>query len=151
MRKSQPKEEAPLVVAVPSLTPEFALWNPATHTLSKVYGGNLSENSLYIKGTMPKNFRMAAEDCSYEHEYLPYPLPEHIEEVVLDENPELKLVITNCQQIEVNPKAEAKTCKVIEHPAAWFAKAKKLHHKQHRSDANQLFLFPPPQEMRAAG
>lgn len=150
MRKVQPKEGAPLVVAVPSLMPEFALWNPATHTLSKVYGGNLSENSLYIAGTMPKSFRMAAEDCSYENELVLRPLPASIEEVVLSENPDLKLVITNCQQIEVQPKAPAKACKVIEHPAAWFAKAKKLHTSK-RKDDNQLLLFPPPEDLRAAG
>lgn len=128
MKKApQPKEDAPrteMVVAVPSLTPEFALYNSATGSLQKVYGGNTCEQSVYLDGIMPKVFRMAAEDGSYEHELILEPLPNTIEELVLAENPECRLVITNAKvmQIAVAETAQAE-CTIIETP---YAKAVRL-------------------------
>ena len=124
------------VVAVQSLTPEFALWNSATRELKRVYGGNLCENSVYTDGVMPKLFRMAAEDESYHNELILSPLPATIDEVVLSENPECKLVILNAETLELPAvKPEKPGCKVITHPAVF-------DRPQPQKTAKILPLFP---------
>jgi hypothetical protein len=133
-------EPRPMAVAVPNLIPQFAVWNSKTKTMEPVYGGNVNENSVYIRGAMPKVFRMAAEEGNYENELIFQPLPDNIEEIPLSEYPECKLLITNCKLFELpEAKPEPESCKVIEHPAAWFARAKKLHRTRNKDD-NQLWL-----------
>lgn len=140
MKKALQPQRVPqpqMVVAVPSLTPEYALWNTATGEVKRVYGGNSCENSVYVDGIMPKLFRMAAEDGSYEHEQIFAPLPDNIEEVVLAESPECKLLITSYQLLpapEVKQEP-VKMGKVIKHPAV-FA------HPAQQKTATVLPLFP---------
>ena len=138
MKKApQPLDDAPrLVVAVPSLTPEFALWNTGTGELKRVYGGNTCENSVYTDGIMPKMFRIAAEDESYHNELILAPLPSTIEETVLAESPECKLVILNAETLELPAvRPEKPGCKVITHPAVF-------ERPQPQKTAKILPLFP---------
>ena len=153
--KKHLNEDAPrLVVAVPSLQPEFALYNTATGELKRVYGGNVCENSVYTDGIMPKAFRLAAEDESYQNELILSPLPAEIEETVLSESPECKLVITGYKLLEIQEQEEQPGCRVLRHPAAptpeeqadqlyFDLQVQKLAKKAKRCTAkNQLFLFP---------
>lgn len=113
--KDAPKlKDAPLVVAVQSLTPEYLLWNTVENTLKRVYGGNLYANSVYTIGSMPPAFRVAAEDGSFENELLFRPLPSGIEEVDLTENPECRLIISNCEVMPMPEVKEPKGCVVRE-------------------------------------
>lgn len=140
-KASQHHEDAPrLVVAVPSITPIYALWNSETNELKRVYGGNLCENSVYVAGQMPKGFRMAAEDGSDGNELILSPLPNTIEEVVLNESPECQLVILNYTLIEKPEPKQKPGCKVIQHPAAPAAlevKKEKSFKKKNRRLARQ--------------
>lgn len=143
-----------LVVAVPSITPVFALWNSETNQLKRVYGGNVCENSVYTDGTMPKLFRMAAEEDNYHNELILHPLPNTIEEVALNESPECQLVILNFKTLELPEEEETPGCRILRHPAAPTAedlaeqlyfekKVAELAKKARRChDKKQLFLFP---------
>lgn len=149
-----PKPAAPnMAVSVPSLTPEFGLLclQPVDRytrgQIRPVYGGNMAENSIYTNGTTSKHRRSAADFEQYESELIIQPLPDLIEEINPEDYPgTYQLIITNGKVIELpEAKPEPETCKVIEHPAAWFARAKK--HKVKHKDDNQLFLFHPSDEV----
>lgn len=129
-----------MVVAVQSLTPKMHLWNAAKAELTPVIGGNLEHNSVYIHGSMPKEFRMAAEEQAFESELIFGPLPATIEEVPLDEYPECELVITNCRMVILPDLTPKKVLPVVrEHPATKELKAKK---KAEKSYCKVLPLFP---------
>lgn len=151
----EPALQPEFVVAVPSLMPEFAVWNAATQELKTVYGGNIAENSVYVAGDMPLSFRIAAEEESFENELIIHPLPRTIEELVLSENPECQLVIAKGKLIElpfVEPKVK-QGCIILKHPAVPDAyqeferiyfkkKAHELKKKAARNkDPNQLFML----------
>ena len=128
MKKAPQHEDAPrLVVAVPSLTPQWFLWNTQTGEVKEIIGGNLAEESVYTKGPMPKNFRLAAEDESYHNEIIFRPLPATIEETLLPESPECKVVLMNCKPVQIPEVKPLKTaCVVRELPATTEYKAAKM-------------------------
>lgn len=167
--KPQPKtkkEENPLpenfMVAVTSLQPEFGLLclqpeggYPAG-IIRPVYGGNLAENSIYTNGTTPKDWRLTVENMDFHNEVLPHPLPDYIEEIVLDEVPgRYQLVITNAKvmPVPVPIVAPQPVCVVRVHPATIDLgkaqpEAKKASKKSKKAGklpekiTKQLFLFP---------
>lgn len=152
-----------MVVAVPSIdiaftiwnsatgksekttAPRFALWNPETNEYSRVYGGNTCQNTVYREGIMPKTFRMAVENEEQAFERIFQPIPATIEEVALDETPELKLVLTNYQLIpipEILPeKAAKKECLVLTHPAVFFNRVQPKAQPQKQTPGQLNFPF----------
>lgn len=167
MKKRVPKpqiEQLPeMVVAVPTLTPEYGLlcMQPESGypagTILTVYGGNMNAGSLYVPGYTSKYRRIAADFEEYEHEVLTQPLPELISEIVPTEYPGcFQLVITNAQVMPVPvPSIAPKVfCKVIKHPATPEPEdlAEAMYVQKHlnklkkkaakNKDPHTLFLFP---------
>lgn len=135
-----------LAVVVPSLNyqPKYGLMvvhSNQDHTAGdvlEILGRYVSPfdgtETVYIRGRVHRNNRLAVEEEGYDYEYVYNPpLPELIEEIPLDEYPkEFKIVLTNCKlmdwpepegrQIAFTPAKEtpfppAGECRVIEHPA----------------------------------
>lgn len=119
MKKSHPKG---LAVAVPNLLPPYYLWNTKTGALDRVIGGyvadNALDNSVYIEGENDKKYRQAAEECRYENEVLFFPVPNKMQEVILSENPECKLLLMDCTVLEMPEVQEPKRGTLIKLPAA---------------------------------
>lgn len=173
MRKSlQPEEPHPAktLVAVQNLIPEMGLLCLApvdgypAGTIRPVYGGNLTEETVYTNGSTPPDWRMAVESGDFANEVILTYLPSCIEEIRPKDYPgTYQLVVTDYKLID-QPEAEETEqpeCRVIKHPAAPAAmdiaeakyqkmKVCKLAKKAAKNkDPKQLYFFPEIEPLTA--
>lgn len=121
------------------------MWLYCEHSavaIRKILAVNFTENSVLIEGENPPETRLYMQFGG--HEYLYEPLAKkRIEEIVLDEHPELKLISFDPKVIQLTPPV-VEPCKVIQHPSSFFVPVrieKPASKRKPEPDPKQLFLF----------